>query len=70
MDSKRPVELTDDQYDTAEHRKDWETNGKTSVNELLWRYLPGETPLGVADEISLKIYMLIEARYRKVVCDD
>ena len=37
-----------------------DTQMKLEVNELVWRYLPGETTLSEAEEVAVRIFNLLQ----------
>ena len=46
--------------DKSETYEAWLAEGKIEINNLVWRFLPGNTSLDDADMIAVKIYEMID----------
>jgi len=62
MDTKLPLK---DLSESDSDRRNWDENGKSEINSLLWALLPGSVTLDTADRIAMEIHDLIEDQWTK-----
>jgi hypothetical protein len=67
VDSRGSNIVADFDQDEAESsRKDFFSDGKSVINEVLWRFLPPSTRLGRAEELAGEIWAKIAEEHEKV----
>ena len=56
------LDMNDD-IEQKEGFQDFLDNAKPAINELVWRFLPGDTTLNEADRLAMDIYLIINNKW-------
>lgn len=64
-DDKQSIHEEKDNLDFDSEFETFLEEGKVEINNLLWKYLPGDTTLREAEEIAIGIYHTISRKWNK-----